>query len=237
MKSTIEIRELASKASHNITSRLVWHTALKDQAGIAQSLADGKDIQEIYGLGEAALFDEFFCFLDQLGIKPLAMKLKPKIKKRETGINFLTVFLIYVMRIVSGFPHFWNIQPVLLQSQPLMHLVGFNAREIREGTSERGLRGQAKVEKQASDQGNIAVDAAPAGDLAADTAVAILPLPQVRMRILLKRTITTKSAGQFVRSSFLRSSAISSPRRWRVFLTPSSKFWHQIHYFRRKFTH
>jgi len=83
MKSTIEIRELASKASHNITSRLVWHTALKDQAGIAQSLADGKDIQEIYGLGEAALFDEFFCFLDQLGIKPLAMKLKPKIKKKR----------------------------------------------------------------------------------------------------------------------------------------------------------
>ncbi|MBW6487417.1 MAG: hypothetical protein K0B01_14830 [Syntrophobacterales bacterium] len=57
MKSTIETQELASKASHNITSRLVWHTALKDQAGIAQSLADGKDIQEIYGLGEAALFD------------------------------------------------------------------------------------------------------------------------------------------------------------------------------------
>ncbi len=173
MKSTIEIRELASNASHNITSRLVWHTALKDQAGIAQSLADGKDIQEIHGLGDAALFDEFFCFLDQLGINPLAMKLKPKKKQRETGINFLTVFLIYVMRIVSGFPHFWNIQPVLLQSQPLMHLVGFNAREIREGTSERGLRGQAKVKKQASDQGNIAVDAAPAGDLAADTAVAI----------------------------------------------------------------
>lgn len=75
------------------------------------------------------------------------------------------------MRIVSGFPHFWNIQPVLLQSQPLMHLVGFNAREIREGTSGRGLHGPAKVEKQTSAQGNVAAVTAPAGDLAAEAAV------------------------------------------------------------------
>jgi hypothetical protein len=33
--------------------------APKDQAGIAQSLADGKDIQEIHGQGEATLFDAY----------------------------------------------------------------------------------------------------------------------------------------------------------------------------------
>src|SRR5665811_2195094 len=100
MESKLNVNNLIADASQNITQRLVWHTALKDQAGIAQNMADGSDIQEIYGLGEAALFDEFFCFLDELGIKDLTMKLKPKIKKRETRINFLTVFLIYVMRIV-----------------------------------------------------------------------------------------------------------------------------------------
>jgi len=131
--------DLISDSSKNITERLVWHTALKDQAGIAKDMADGKDIEEVYGLGDAALFDEFFCFLSHFGITDLALKLKPKIKKRETETNFLTVFSIYVMRIIAGCPYFWNIKPVLLQSQPLMRLLGFNARQIREGTSARGL--------------------------------------------------------------------------------------------------
>lgn len=170
MTSKINVPNLLSDASQNITQRLVWHTALKDQAGIAQSMADGKEIEEIYGLGETALFDEFFCFLDELGIKSLAMKLKPKTKKRETDVNFLTVFLIYVMRIVSGFPHFWNIQSVLLQSQPLMRLVGFNAREIREGTSERGLHNHPKgKEKTPSPNTDAAVtDVGAADSTAAD---------------------------------------------------------------------
>ena len=148
--------DLISDASQNITERLVWHTALKDQAGIAKDMADGKEIEEIYGLGEAALFDEFFCFLSHFGIKDLALKLKPKIKKRETDINFLTVFFIYVMRIIAGCPYFWNIKPVLLQSQPLMHLVGFNARQIREGTSERGLHKSLNGNKQKPDDDEIA---------------------------------------------------------------------------------
>ena len=171
MESNSKVNNLISDASQNITHRLVWHTALKDQAGIATSLAEGKDIQEIYGLGEAALFDEFFCFLDVFGIKDLAMKLKPKIKKRETDINFLTVFYIYVMRIVSGFPHFWNIEPVLLQSQPLMRLVGFNASEIREGTSERGLHNPPKGKKQMASPDNAVADVVTAVDADADAAV------------------------------------------------------------------
>jgi hypothetical protein len=147
--------DLISDASQKIADRLVWHTALKDQAGIAKELADGKEIEEIYGLGEAALFDEFFCFLSELGITELALKLKPKIKKRETDISFLTVFFIYIMRIISGCPFFWNIKPVLLQSQPLMRLVGFNARQIREGTSERGLHNPSNGNAQKPDDDEI----------------------------------------------------------------------------------
>ena len=147
--------DLISDASKNITERLVWHTALKDQAGIAKDMADGKDIEEIYGLGDAALFDEFFSFLSHFGITDLALKLKPKIKKRETETNFLTVFFIYVMRIVAGCPYFWNIKPVLLQSQPLMRLLGFNARQIREGTSARGLHKSLNGNEQKPDDDEI----------------------------------------------------------------------------------
>ena len=147
--------DLIANASQNIADRLVWHTTLKDQAGIAKDMAEGKEIEEIYGLGEAALFDEFFCFLSEFGIMDLALKLKPKIKKRETDVNFLTVIFIYLMRIIAGCPYFWNIKPVLLQSQPLMRLVGFNARQIREGTSERGLHKSAKGNEQKPDDDEI----------------------------------------------------------------------------------
>ena len=86
---------LIEDASQKIAQRLIWFTALKDQAGIATDLADGKDVEEVYGLGEAGLFDEFFSFLSQLGIKKLLFKLEPKIKQRQSNTKFDAVILIY----------------------------------------------------------------------------------------------------------------------------------------------
>lgn len=129
---------LIGDAAEKIATRLTWHTSARDQVGIAKDLADGKDIKEVYGLGEAGLFDEFFCFLDQFGLKKLFMRLEPKSKKRESRVSFSVAILIYLMRIVAGLRFFWHIDPVILHSQPLMRLVGFNGRDVREGTCARG---------------------------------------------------------------------------------------------------
>jgi len=129
---------LVQRASQKIAERLTWCTAHKDQTGIAKDLAEGKDISEVYGLGEAGLFDEFFYFLDQFGLMDLFNKLDPNITERESNVKFPAVILIYLMRIVAGVAFFWHIRPVILRSQPLMRLVGFNGREIRDGTCERG---------------------------------------------------------------------------------------------------
>lgn len=148
--------DLTQDASKNVTDRLTWHTANRDQSGIAQDLADGKDIPEVYGLGEAGLFDEFFCFLDQFGIQELFMGLDPKSKKRESGVPFSAVILIYTIRIVAGLKFFWHIDPVVLHSQPLMRLVGFNGRQIKEGTCDRGKKKESISEsdtKQNDEQG------------------------------------------------------------------------------------
>jgi hypothetical protein len=125
-------------AAQNITDRLAWHTANRNQAGIAQNLADGQDIPEVYGLGEAGLFDEFFCFLEELGITKHFEKMDPKCQKRQCGVSFLSIIMIYLMRIVSGLKFFWHIDPVILHCQPLMRLVGFNGRQVRDGTCARG---------------------------------------------------------------------------------------------------
>jgi len=132
--------DLINEASQNIADRLTWHTANRDQAGIAKNLADGQDIPEVYGLGEAGLFDEFFYFLDHLGFKDSFMGLDPKSKKRGSRVPFMAIIFIYLMRIVAGLKFFWHIDPVILHCQSLMRIVGFNGRQIREGTCNRGKR-------------------------------------------------------------------------------------------------
>lgn len=127
-------------ASQKIADRLTWHTANRDQAGIARDLADGKDIPEVYGLGEAGLFDEFFYFLEHFGFADLFSGLDPRDNSRKSPIPFLRIVFIYLMRIVAGLKFFWHIDPVILHSQPLMRLVGFNGREVREGTCKRGKK-------------------------------------------------------------------------------------------------
>jgi len=67
------------EASNNIANRLTWHTASRDQAGIAKELAEDKDIPEVYGLGEAGLFDEFFYFRIVSGL-PLCL---PGLNQRQ----------------------------------------------------------------------------------------------------------------------------------------------------------
>ena len=127
-------------ASQNIADRLTWHTAHRDQAGIARDLADGKDIPEVYGLGEAGLFDEFFCFLEHFGITKLLLKLDPKAKKRQSPVPHIKVVFIYLMRIIAGLRFFWHIDPVILHSQSLMRLLGFNGTQIKDGTNNRGRK-------------------------------------------------------------------------------------------------
>ncbi len=146
---------LITDAARNIANRLTWHTAGRDQAGIASDLAAGKDIPEVYGLGEAGLFDEFFYFLESFGFHALLAGLDPKSKKRESPVPFMAIIYIYLMRVVAGLKFFYHIDPVILHSQSLMRLVGFNGRDIREGTCRRGQKkkdsgGQPKPEEPES---------------------------------------------------------------------------------------
>jgi len=128
--------DIKKSASETIFRRLSWHTAKRDQAGIAEELVNEDKIHEIYGLGDAGLFDEFFCFLHELGIMKALEQLSPRRhRKRQSTVAFSTVMLIYLMRIVAGLKFFYHAGPVLLQFQSLMHLVGFNGREIKEGVN------------------------------------------------------------------------------------------------------
>lgn len=86
--------ELIIQASEKIAERLTWCTASRDQAGIGKDLAEGKEISEVYGLGEAGLFDEFFYFLEELRIMDLLIGLDPEKHQRTSNVKFPAVILI-----------------------------------------------------------------------------------------------------------------------------------------------
>ncbi|MEA2039190.1 MAG: hypothetical protein U9N82_05110, partial [Thermodesulfobacteriota bacterium] len=106
--------DIIKNASETIFKRLVWHTAKRDQAGIAEELSNEQEVHEIYGLGDAGLFDEFFCFLSELGIMKVLEQLAPRRRcKRQSPVPFSAVMLIYLMRIVAGLKFFYHTGPVL----------------------------------------------------------------------------------------------------------------------------
>ena len=77
--------------------------------------------------------------MDEHGVSDLFGALAST-RERGSNVSFHAALLISFMRITSGLSFFWHILPVILQSQALMRLIGFNGREVREGTSERGLK-------------------------------------------------------------------------------------------------
>jgi len=132
--------EIKEKASKIIANRLRWNTATRNQAGVAKKLADNQAADEVFGLGDAGLFDMFFYFLRELGFMELLEQLEPKsCRKRKSPVPFSAVMLIYLMRLVAGLRFFHHIDTVLLKSQALMHLVGFNGYQVKQGTSQRGV--------------------------------------------------------------------------------------------------
>ena len=51
-----------------VMERLNWQLASRDDGRVAQALYAGEEIEEIHELSEAGLLDEFFVFVEQVGM-------------------------------------------------------------------------------------------------------------------------------------------------------------------------
>ena len=188
---------IKTEASNTIAQRLSFQTAVKDQAGIAQELSEGQEVSEVYHLGDAGFFDEFFYFLEEIGVMRSFFALDPKVVTRPTTIRFTSVILIYLMRIVAGLAFFWHIEPVILQSQALMHLVGFNGVEILKGTSRRGVK-KSSAEPIDDDAVSEDSDDIIRGPLCADSVAAyIQAIPVWALERLFNGVISILAANSF----------------------------------------
>ena len=51
-----------------VMERLSWQLASRDDERVAQALYGGEEIEEMHELSEAGLLDEFFVFLEEVGM-------------------------------------------------------------------------------------------------------------------------------------------------------------------------
>jgi len=123
---------------HNtLIERLFWHSATRDEAQVAEHLYRFKDMDTVYTLDEATLFDFFFHYLRQIDVFALIEDLDPGSQVRE-NIPFLQFVLIYLMKVVGSIPKMEPVWELLLTDELLMGLCGFNAYQVQNGSCDRG---------------------------------------------------------------------------------------------------
>jgi Transposase DDE domain len=120
-----------------IVERLFWHSATRDEAQVADYLYRFKEMDTVYTLDEATLFDFFFHYLREIDVFPLIEDLDPGSQVRE-NIPFLQFVLIYLMKVVGSIPKMEPVWELLLTDELLMGLCGFNAYQVQNGSCDRG---------------------------------------------------------------------------------------------------
>lgn len=116
---------------------LAWHTAERDDARVARTLHDTHGCDEVYAIDKATFFDELFHYMHEIGIWPLLEGLDPA-KRKKPLYPFIRFVLFTIMRCVGGVPSMLATQDVLLTDEAFMALLGFNATQVREGSTRRG---------------------------------------------------------------------------------------------------
>jgi Transposase DDE domain len=124
--------------TQNLAERLCWEVARRDDARIARRLYRKQLVDGVYRLDEGAVLDDFFHFLDQIGVMALLAEVHGAAVQREM-LPFIQYVLLYSLKTLFGIESI-NALPVLLFSdEALMQLVGFNAQQVRDGVCQRGV--------------------------------------------------------------------------------------------------
>jgi hypothetical protein len=126
---------------------LNWKWAKRDDERVANGLYAGEEIDDIHQLSEAGLLDEFFVYLEEIGIlSAFEQVVLPSVKRvLVPAVQFV---LLYMLRVLFGCESMNELPRVLLSNLALMELVGFNAHQCAEGLTKRGEAARQKKEKQ-----------------------------------------------------------------------------------------
>src|SRR5439155_23626309 len=132
-----EQRDKQAEAASVVQERLNWRVAWRDDAQVAQGLYAGEAIEEMHELSDAGLLDEFFVFLEELGMMEAFEQMRLPGAKRML-VPTVQFVLLYVLKVLFGGQSMNELPRVLFSDLGLMELVGFNAQQCEEGLTRRG---------------------------------------------------------------------------------------------------
>ena len=141
------------KSPSVVQERLGWQTAQRDDRRVAQALHEGEEIDAMHELSEAGLLDEFFHYLEVVGVSALIAQLELRSVQR-VFLPVTQLVLLYFLKIIIGIESMNALPSLLFSNIGLMRLVGFNARQVANGLTRRGdaLRGSKRKQGPLNDQ-------------------------------------------------------------------------------------
>lgn len=130
-----------------VLERLSWQLARRDDKRVAQALYTGEELEEMHELSEAGLLDEFFAFLEEIGMMGVLEQLDlPGVHR--VLVPTVQFVLLYLLKVLVGGQSMHELPRVLFSNVALMELVGFNARQVAEGLTKRGDAQRTTTKKQ-----------------------------------------------------------------------------------------
>ena len=146
MESQPELAE-GTKEPSIVQERLNWKLACRDDAKVAQALYAGEAIEEMHELSDAGLLDEFFVFLEELGMMQAFEQMSLPGAKRML-VPTVQFVLLYLLKVLVGGQSMNELPRVLFSDVGLMELVGFNAQQCADGLTKRGDAQRHTKQKQ-----------------------------------------------------------------------------------------
>jgi hypothetical protein len=122
-----------------LCNRLFWHTAERNDAVVADHLFHHREMDVVYAMDEATLFDSFFNYLREIDVFPLLEHLDPQGQTRK-NVPFIQLVLVFLMKVVGSIKTIDEISDLLLTDELLMSMCGFNAHQVRNGSCDRGTK-------------------------------------------------------------------------------------------------
>jgi hypothetical protein len=124
--------------TQNLAERLCWQVARRDDTRIARRLYRKQVVDGVYRLDEGALLDDFFHFLQALGVMAMLQE------THGAGIDrvmvpFVQYLLLYGLKTLFGIESINALPALLFSDEALMQLVGFNTQQLRYGVCQRGV--------------------------------------------------------------------------------------------------
>jgi len=130
-----------------VMERLNWQLARRDDGRVAQALYAGEEIEEMHELSEAGLLDEFFVFLEEIGMMAVVARLElPGVQR--VLVPTVQFVLLYLLKVLFGGQSMNELPRVLFSQVALMELGGFNARQVEDGLTKRGDAQRTTRKKQ-----------------------------------------------------------------------------------------